>query len=154
MAKESKRDRLFDLLAPKVSEMAYRCVDVDFEKTGKDWVLTVYIDKPGGISLDDCEAVSRVLSDFLDEADPIEQSYLLEVSSPGLDRPFKRVDDFKSAVGSRVDLRLFAPIDGARELVGLLASADEAGIVLKDDAGAEIPLTYKAIAKATPHIEF
>lgn len=154
MAKESKRDRLFDLLAPKVSEMAYRCVDVDFEKTGKDWVLTVYIDKPGGISLDDCEAVSHVLSNYLDETDPIEQSYLLEVSSPGLDRPFKRVDDYKSAVGSRVDLRLFAPVNGARELMGLLASADDEGIVIEDETGGKIPLAYKAIAKATPHIEF
>lgn len=154
MGKQSKRDSLYDLIKPKVTELAYRCVDVDFEKAGKDWVLTIYIDQDQGIGIDDCEKVSRYLSDYLDEVDPIEQSYLLEVSSPGLDRPFKRMEQYENAIDTMVDLRLFSAVNGTKELTGTLVSVDDQGIKITNEKGDTVELAFKAISKASPHIEF
>ncbi|MDD4692458.1 MAG: ribosome maturation factor RimP [Eubacterium aggregans] len=154
VAKQSKKDYLYELLEPVVVGLDYRCVDVEFEKVGKDFILTVYIDTPGGVGLDDCEKVSRVVSDYLDEVDPIEQSYLLEVSSPGLDRPFKRLGDYEAAIGTAVDVRLFAPVEGSREWTGILKSVSESAIQIETSEETVLEIGYKAISKASPHIEF
>ena len=90
MKKVSKEFFLEELTAPVVESLGYELTDLTFEKQGKDWCLTLFIDSESGISLDDCEIVSRQISELLDEKDPIEQSYFLEVSSPGMDRPLKK----------------------------------------------------------------
>lgn len=155
MAK-SKKEQLYDLLKPEVESLGYRCVDVDFEKVGRDWILTVYINNKTGISLDDCELVSRRLSDYLDEVDPIEQSYLLEVSSPGIDRPFKTSEDYEDAVGEIIDVKLFAPIEGGggKSFTAPLEAVGDDGIVLRLEDDSLLPVTFEQIAKAAPHIEF
>ena len=113
-----------ELAKPIVEGFNYELVDVEFIKEGANWYLRVYIDKPGGINIDDCQAVSEKMSDILDEKDPIEQCYYLEVSSPGLERPLKTERDFIKYKGELVEIKVFQPIDGKKifegELVGLI----------------------------------
>ena len=153
MAKLSKEQQLFEMLTPIIEEAGYECVDVSFEKTGPDWILTAFIDCPGGVTLDDCEKVSRVLDPFLDEKDPIEQSYFLEVSSPGIDRPLKRDRDYEKAVGKKITVSLFVKKDGSKEFTGILKEAGPDEILLETDDG-DIRFTRKEISKAAPVIEF
>ena len=94
MAKSNTEKKVLPLLEPIVAERGLELVDLEFVKEGANWYLRVYIDKEGGVSIDDCEAVSRALEAKLDEKDPIEQAYVLEVSSPGIDRPLKKDADF------------------------------------------------------------
>lgn len=153
MAKVNKETQLYDLLAPHVEEAGYECVDVTFEKNGQDWTLTVFIDTPQGVSLDDCEKVSRILDPILDEEDPIEQSYCLDVSSPGIDRPFKRDRDWQKGVGQKIEVNLFVKKDGSKAFTGILKEAGPDEIVLETEDG-ELRFTKKEISKAAPVIEF
>ena len=113
-----------ELAKPIVEDLNYELVDVEFVKEGANWYLRIFIDKSGGIGIDDCQAVSERISDILDEKDPIEQSYYLEVSSPGLERPLKTERDFIKYKGELVEIKVFQPIDGKKifegELVGLI----------------------------------
>lgn len=113
-----------ELATPIVEGLNYELVDVEFIKEGASWYLRVYIDKPGGISIDDCQAVSEKMSEALDKSDPIEQFYYLEVSSPGLERPLKTERDFIKYKGELVEVKLFKPVDGKKifegELIGLI----------------------------------
>ena len=94
------------IVAEPILELGYELVDIEFQKEQSRWVLTLFIDKEGGISLDDCERVSRAVEPLLDDKDPIAQSYFLCVSSPGLDRPLKNESDFKRALGKDVEIKL------------------------------------------------
>ena len=141
------------LLRQPVAELGYELCDVEFAKEYGDWVLTLYIDKEGGVSLDDCERVSRAVDPLLDEADPIDQAYMLSVSSLGLDRPLKKDADFARNIGKRIEIKLFAPKDGKKEFKGELTSYDEAGIVVRTEDG-ELALERKAIALARPELIF
>lgn len=141
------------LLRQSVAALGYELCDVEFAKEYGDWVLTLYIDKEGGVSLDDCERVSRAVDPLLDEADPIEQAYMLSVSSLGLDRPLKKDADFARNIGKRIEIKLFAPKDGKKEFKGELTSYDEAGIVVRTEDG-ELALERKAIALARPELIF
>lgn len=122
--KKSIQQAVTELAAPVTDSLNYELVDVEYVKEGTNWYLRIYIDKPGGIGIDDCQAVSERLSDILDKNDPIDQSYYLEVSSPGLDRPLKTERDFKKYKGELVEVKVFQPIDGKKvfegELVGLI----------------------------------
>ena len=102
-----------EILNPIMEELEFELVDVEYVKEGSMWYLRAYIDKPGGITVNDCEAVSRRLSDILDEKDFIEDSYVLEVSSPGLGRPLKKEKDYKRNLGKEVEIRTY-------RMVGLL----------------------------------
>mgnify|MGYP000292752045 CR=1 FL=1 len=115
--------------------------DVEYVREGADWFLRLYIDKPGGVDINDCEAISRALSDILDEADPIEGSYTFEVSSAGAERPLKRPSDFERFLGSPVLVKTYKPKDGRKEFAGVLAGYDN-GAVLLDMGGAE-PLRFE-----------
>ncbi len=97
------------LVQGTVSELGCELIDVEFQKEQTDWVLTIYIDSPGGVLIDDCERVSRAVEPILDEADPIAQSYFLSVSSPGLDRPLKKDRDFERNMGKDIVVKLYAP---------------------------------------------
>lgn len=111
--------------------------DVEYVKEAGQWFLRVYIDREGGVSIDDCEAVSRPLSDALDEADPIEGSYVLEVSSAGADRALKKPEHFARFLGAEVEVRLYRPREGRKEFVGLL-KAYEGGTVTLDVNGEDL----------------
>lgn len=112
--------------------------DVRFEKEGSLWFLRVYLDKEGGVTIDDCETVSRALSPVLDQADPIEQSYILEVSSPGVERDLVKDWHFQKYVGSPVQVRLIRPVEGIRDFTGIMTGCEEAGITLLLDDDLEM----------------
>lgn len=154
MKKQSKESMLEELIAPVVEAEGYECVDVTFEKAGKDWVLTTYIDGPNGIGLDDCEAVSRKLSDLMDEKDPIEQSYLLEVSSPGIDRPLKKEKDFARNMDKRIVVSFYAPVNGSKQLSGILKGYNGVTLTLQLDSEEMMELEMSAVSKVAPEIEF
>ena len=121
------------LLLPLVEEHSFELVDVEFVKEGSSRYLRAYIDKPGGITIDDCEVISRALSDRLDEADFIEEAYILEVSSPGLGRPLKKEKDFIRSMGQEVEIRCDRPIEHEKEFRGILEAYDSKTITIKED---------------------
>ena len=128
------------LLLPMMEEHHFELVDVEFVKEAGTWYLRAYIDKPGGITIDDCEAVSRKLSDLLDEKDFIEEAYILEVSSPGLGRPLKKDKDLERSLGESVEVKLFRALDKQKEFSGILKSWDKDTVTLEfeDKAGLTI----------------
>ena len=138
------------LAAPIAQEQGCALWDVEYVKEAGAWILRVYIDKEGGVSINDCEAVSRPLSDKLDEADPIEGSYTLEVASAGADRVLKKPEHFAAFVGSEVEVRLYRPIDGKKEFVGVLAAYENGDILLEGD----LRLTKKDVAQVRLHVTF
>lgn len=123
------------ILMPIVEEHGYELVDVEYVKEGGTWYLRAYIDKPGGINVDDCEVVSRRLSDILDEKDYIDEAYILEVSSPGLGRPLKKEKDFKRSLGEEVDVRTYRMIEKQKEFTGLLKDYDDATVTIEMEDG-------------------
>lgn len=141
------------LLKQPVAELGFELCDVEFIKEYGDWVLTLYIDKEGGVNIDDCERVSRAVDPLLDEADPIEQAYMLSVSSLGLDRPLKKDADFARNIGKRIEIKLFAPKNGKKEFTGELINFDENNIVVKLESG-ELEIERKALALVRPELIF
>ncbi|MCX7843551.1 MAG: ribosome maturation factor RimP [Clostridia bacterium] len=125
MAKKRVEDIVAALAQPIVDKHLFELVDVEFVKEGANWYLRVYIDKPSGVTIDDCQVISEGLSEVLDKEDPIEQSYFLEVSSPGLERPLKKDSDFEKYKGETVEVKLFEAIEGKKVFEGeLLGLAD------------------------------
>ena len=141
------------LLAPIVEEMDFELVDVEYVKEAGNWYLRGYIDKPGGITVNDCEAVSRIFSDRLDEKDFIEDSYIMEISSPGLDRPLKKEKDFARSMGKLVEVRTYRPVDKQKEFCGILTAYDNNSVTITED-GAERTFEKKEIALIRLAIEF
>jgi len=123
------------LIRPVLDEMGLELWDTRFEKEGSAWFLRYFIDKEGGVTIQDCEAVSRAVDKLLDEADPITQSYILEVSSPGVERQLTKDAHFARYAGHAVRVRLIRPVDGARDFTGVLAGkdGDEITVLLEDD---------------------
>ncbi len=148
MKKKSKESVLETLLSPKIQEIGYELYDLSFEKKGKNWILVLFIDSEKGISLNDCEKVSRFISTVLDEADPIEQSYLLEVSSPGIDRPLKKDSHYLANINQKINVNLFAPIDGDKVFEGILLSFNGDYLSLELENGKILELDRTKIAKA------
>lgn len=126
-----------EILLPIVEELGFELVDVEYVKEGSTWYLRSYIDKPGGISIDDCEVVSRRLSEILDEKDYIDDTYIMEVSSPGLGRPLKKEKDFKRSLGEEVELRTYRMIDKQKEFTGMLKAYDEDTVTILLDEETE-----------------
>ena len=124
---EAKTEKL---IMPIVEANNVELFDVDYIKEGQDWYLRVYIDKEGGIAVDDCEVVSREADPILDTDDCIEESYILEVSSPGLGRPLKKDKDFARSIGEEVEVRLFRAVEGCKEYTGLLNAYDKTTVTL------------------------
>ena len=129
--RETYEQKTEELLLPIVNEYQFELVDVEYVKEGSSWYLRAYIDKPGGITVDDCEAVSRRLSDLLDEQDFIDDAYILEVSSPGLGRPLKKDKDFARSIGEEIEIRTFRPIDHGKEFTGILKDFDKNRLVVE-----------------------
>ena len=123
-------DAVAALALPVVEGVGCKLWDVEYVKEAGQWFLRVYIDKEGGVSIDDCEAVSRPLSDLLDQADPIEGSYTLEVSSAGAERPLKRPGDFQRFMGSPVAVKLYKAQGGRKEFAGILAGYDNGDVTI------------------------
>ena len=121
------------LAEPIVSSFGFELVDVEYVKEAGTWYLRLYIDKEGGITIDDCETVSRLFSDKLEEEDFIDDAYIMEVSSPGLGRPLKKEKDFKRSIGKEVEIRTYRPIDKQKEFFGVLTAYDESHVTITLD---------------------
>ncbi|HBR35223.1 MAG TPA: ribosome maturation factor RimP [Firmicutes bacterium] len=147
---KSVKNILWDLVEQVGAALNYEVVDVVLTKEGPQRVLRVFIDRPEGIGVEDCEAFSQQLSTVLDEQDPISTAYLLEVSSPGLERPLTKPEHFQRFVGQGVELKLFAPVQGRKKLKGRLKGwSDQAeGVVILEMDGAILDIPWKTISKA------
>ena len=143
-------DVVAQLAQPIVEQAGCTLWDVEYVKEAGEWCLRVYIAKEGGVDINDCEAVSRPLSDLLDEADPIQGSYTFEVSSAGLDRPLKKPEHFAACAGQQVDVRFYRPVDGRKEYTGALVGCDGDGNVTVDDKTFE----KKDVAQVRLHVTF
>ena len=146
------------LVEPILADTEMTLVDVEYVRE-KDWYLRIFIDKPEGVEIDDCQLVSEKLTAVLDEKDPIPDKYFLEVSSPGIDRPLKKDHDFEAAYGTKVDIMFYAPWEGLKSLVGVLESHDDDAVwVRKIIKGKEFKtpdrIECKLIAVIRPHIDF
>ena len=144
--KENYEQKTEELLCPIVEEYHFELVDVEFVKEGGTWYLRAYIDKEGGITVDDCELVSRRMSDLLDEKDYIEESYIFEVSSPGLGRPLKKEKDYVRSVGKELEIRTYRPIKREKQFFGILKSFDETTVTIEMDDGKEMAFAKTEIA--------
>lgn len=141
------------LATPVAEELGLKIWDVEFVKEGGEKYLRVYIDKESGVGIDDCEAFSRAFDKVLDEADPIDESYIFEVSSAGLERKLYRPSDFEAYMGSSVTLKTFSPKNGKKEFWGDLAGYNNGDVVLNID-GEETAFTKKEIASVRLRVEF
>ena len=133
--KESYESRVEAFLLPLMEENHFELVDVEYVKEAGTWYLRAYIDKEGGIAVDDCEVISRQLGDWLDKEDFIDDSYILEVSSPGLGRPLKKEKDFVRSMGKDVDVRLYRQLNKQKEFTGALSAYDENTVTLTMEDG-------------------
>ncbi len=133
--------KLWEIIEPVVTAEGMELVEVEFQRETRGWVLRLYIDRPDGVTLEDCVSVSRQVGDVLDVKDPIDHPYHLEVSSPGLDRPLRKPKDFERFSGSSVKLTLSEPVDGHRVLRGTLLGLKGEVLGLRwEDRTLEIPL--------------
>ena len=146
-------DTVAQLALPFVQEAGCSLWDVEYVKEAGSWFLRIYIDKEEGVSIQDCEAVSRPLSDALDEADPIEGSYVLEVSSAGADRVLKKEEHFQQFVGAEVEVRLYRPREGKKEFVGDLVSWEDGNVTLTM-AGEQVLFEKKEVAQVRLYPRF
>ncbi|CAM4339282.1 ribosome maturation factor RimP [Paenibacillus phoenicis] len=119
------------MVTPYLEENGFELVDVEYVKEGSNWFLRVFVDKEGGIDIDDCGRISEYLSEKLDENDPIPSAYFLEVSSPGAERPLKKAEDVSKAVGKDVFVTTYEPVDGLKEFEGRLLSFDGDELVVE-----------------------
>ncbi len=143
-----------ELIAPVAEELGLFLWDVEFVKEGARRVLRVTIDSDEGITIDDCERMHRAIDPVLDEADPIESAYDLEVSSPGIERELRTDAHIDFGIGELVDLRFFAPVNGKKTHRGVLVGRDEAGSILLEADGTVTAFERAAVAKITTVFEF
>ena len=129
--REQYEQQTEELLLPILEQKGFELVDVEYVKEAGTWYLRAYIDKPGGITVDDCEVVSRAFSDILDEKDYIEDTYIFEVSSPGLGRPLKKEKDFARSIGEEVEIRTYRAIDRQKEFIGILVEYDKDTVTIE-----------------------
>ena len=142
------------LAEPIAQELGYELWDVEYVKEGAEYYLRITIDRPEGITIEDCEKMHRAIDPVLDDADPIENAYRLEVSSPGLERELKYDRHFATAIGERIELRFFAPVNGQKSVIGFLVEATADTIVLKNENEEKSEYTRSAVAKASTVFDF
>ena len=147
-------NEVFDLVKPFADELGFEVIDVEFTaRKDADNELIIYIDKPGGVDLDDCERLSRAIDEPMDAADPIPDKYILCVSSPGIDRPLKNDRDLERSLGQEVDIKLYKKLNGAKEFTGVLEAYDDEVITVKT-AKETLSISKADIALIRLHISF
>lgn len=152
--RETYESRTEAFLLPLVEKHHFELVDVEYVKEGSLWYLRAYLDKEGGIAIDDCEKISRILSNWLDEEDFITDSYILEVSSPGLGRPLKKEKDFVRSMGKQVDVKLYRPKDKQKDFTGTLAEYDKDTVTIELEDGGRTVFERKDIALIRLALDF
>lgn len=141
-----------ELALPVAEALGLDIYDVEYKKEGSDWRLTYYIDKDGGVNLNDCEEFSRQISDILDEKDPIEQNYILTVSSPGIERKLTQPKHYIAMVGKEIEIKLFTAINGEKKICGILDEYNGENIVMTCESGkCEVETKNIAAAKSVYH---
>lgn len=143
-----------ELALPLVEQAGCSLWDVEYVREAGTWYLRVFIDCEGGVNIDQCEAVSRPLSDLLDEADPIEGSYVLEVGSAGADRALKKPEHFVQCMGQEVEVRLYRPREGSKEYHGTLTAYENGNVTISATDGASITFEKKEIARVRLYVDF
>ena len=153
LAKRKIDDITKELAGPILGKKGFDLVEVEYTKEGPNWYLRVYIDKQGGITVDDCQRVSEELSDELDRMDPIDHSYILEVSSPGINRPLKTQRDYEYFRGRMIDIKLYSPIKGEKEFSGKLVGLADGFVTVQLPEG-KISVPKDSIASARLAFKF
>ncbi|AST92023.1 ribosome maturation factor RimP [Sutcliffiella cohnii] len=154
---EKVTETVQQLMEPIVLEMNLELVDIEYLKEGSSWFLRVYVDKDGGIDIEDCGVVSEKLSEKLDDLDPIPHNYFLEVSSPGAERPLKKKEDIARAIGKNINVKTYEPIEGTKTFEGTLISFDNETLVIQvtiKTKKKEVSIPYEKVAKARLAISF
>ncbi|MED9972083.1 MAG: ribosome maturation factor RimP [Lachnospira sp.] len=131
--RESYEAKTTELIQPVVEANGVELFDVDYVKEGSDWYLRVYIDKEGGVTIDDCQNVSRAFNEILDRENYIDDQYIFEVSSPGLTRPLKKEKDYEKSIGRMIEIKLFSPVDKSKEYSGVLKEYDKDTVTISID---------------------
>ena len=131
--REQYEKKTEELIVPILDAKGFELVDVEYVKEGQDYFLRAYIDKPGGITIDDCVAVSREMNGLLDELDYVDGAYTFEVSSPGLGRPLKKPRDYERSMGEEVEIRTYKAMDGSKEFYGILKAYDDATVTIQSE---------------------
>ena len=153
--KKSTSEVVTEIVTPYAQQLGLEIYDVEYVKEGADYFLRIYIDKSeGDVNIDDCENLSRAIDPVLDEKDPIKDSYYLEVSSVGLDRPLKTEKDFMRFMNQKIDVRLFKAKDGIREYCGELCNYENGTFTVKTESGDLIESSVKEASLIRPHLEF
>ena len=142
------------LVRGKIAEMGYELDEVEYVKEYGNMVLTLYIDSENGVTIDDCEKVSRAIDPILDENDPIEEAYYLSVSSIGIDRPLKKDRDFERNMGKKLQVKLYAPINKPKEQVGVVDGDDGESVTRSDEKMGAVTIKRKDAALIRPWIDF
>lgn len=140
---EIKTEKLID---PIIKANNFELVDVEYVKEGSNWYLRIYIDKEGGITVDDCEIVSRALSELLDVNEFITDAYILEVSSPGLGRQLKKDKDFTRSIGEEIEIKLYKAINKQKEIIGVLLEYDKDNLIIELEDGKNMEIKRADIA--------
>lgn len=147
-------ETVWQIAEPIANENGLEIYDVEFKKEGADYFLRVFIDREEGVSIDDCEAVSRPLSDALDEADPISEGYYLEVSSPGIERQLKRQKDFDRFCGENISVKLFRAVNGTKQLTAKLVSRNDEKLTVEIETGETVEIDNKDVAVVRLAVDF
>ena len=153
MGKAPVTQSVTELIEPGLLAKGLELIDVEFKKEGKSWVLRIYIDREGGVTLEDCQKVSRLAGDLIEVEDVIEPVYTLEVSSPGLNRVLKKEKDFLKYSGKKINVQCHAPMDGRKKFTGILIDFIDQSIHLEVD-GQQHTIPLSLVAKANLVIEF
>lgn len=152
--RETYEKKTEELITPLIDAEGFELVDVEYVKEGADWYLRVYIYKDGGITVNDCEKISRAFNEILDREDYIDDAYIFEVSSPGLLRPLKKDKDYQRNLGKLLEVKLFAPLNGVKEFEAELKSYDKESATLVMDDDTEVTVKRSEISLIRPAIEF
>lgn len=148
LRKNKTEELVIGLAGPVAAGLELELVDIEFVREGERWFLRVYIDKPGGVKIEDCERMSRALDKVLDDADPIQRAYSLEVSSPGIERPLVRRDDFIRFSGSKVLVKTSCAIDGCKRFEGVLVGVDDDDVLLNVEQDRQVRIPMEAVSRA------
>ena len=146
--KKSVKETVREAIAPTIVELGYEIWDVTYQKIGADYHLEITIDSEAGINIEDCEKVHRAIDPILDECDPIEGFYYLDVSSPGIERELRTEAHIKSQIGVKAEAKLFAAKDGRRSIIGIIKSLED-GVLTLTEGESDITLKFDEISKLT-----
>ncbi len=153
MAKTSVVESIIEMVEPLINEEALDLVDVEYKKLGKTWTLRIFIDSDRGVTVDDCQKVSRQVGDMIEIDDLISNPFVLEVSSPGLDRPLKKEKDFLRFKNKAIQVKTFSPMENRKNFRGTIQDCKN-NILFLDEEGVSIEISLDKISQAKPIIEF